>query len=167
MLHYLANNKCVYLSKLLSKPMKSTTNLNKFILMLETVVIHHCSILRCFIFDPMHNKVIYKDGTFIHKNSDQVTLETKEGLTNLAQILQNYCRETPDREFLGRIVEDKVEYKTYAEFMKIVKRISKFIENVTEDKDLIGICSVNRMVWLAVEYAGYMINCPNCPLRHI
>lgn len=107
---------------------------------------------------------VSKDGVISHVNFQENVDCTPDGSRTLLELFLNRCEASGDDDFLGTIVGDEVEYKSFKEIRSLVERISSFLNGVVEPKEIVGIYSVNRYEWIVSEMAVYMSGCINAPL---
>ncbi|KAF7683422.1 Long-chain-fatty-acid--CoA ligase 5, partial [Astathelohania contejeani] len=110
-------------------------------------------------------KTICEGGIYKHPSyNENVTYLVNDSKTLLGSFLKR-CNKSPKREFLGKIVENsKTEWYTYSTIQNMMKKLACYLFRMTEEGDLIGIYSINRLEWIIAEYASYELKCINCPL---
>ncbi|KAK6090640.1 hypothetical protein P3W45_000363 [Vairimorpha bombi] len=105
-----------------------------------------------------------KNGEITHKNYIEDLECTENGSKTLIELFLSTVSKYPNKEFLGTIKNDQLHWESYSEIRSKVEKISSFFNSIIDEKNIIGIFSVNRYEWLVSEYASYMSNCLNCPL---
>lgn len=112
----------------------------------------------------MDRRVKNENGTWMRNNHDDTRCDLPDGSTTLLQVLQNLARRRPTEPFLGSVINNKVLYKTYGEILQLANKLASFFEKITNEGDIIGLYSVNRVEWIVAEYASYLASCTNCPI---
>lgn len=112
----------------------------------------------------MDRRTIKKDGVVMNKSFPDLEGKTADGSQTLFQLLQHRQREHPDFPFLGSIVDGQIVYKTYDKIFSEAAQLGAFLEQITEENDIVGLYSVNRTEWVIAEFASYFVHCCNCPM---
>ncbi|KAG0441556.1 Long-chain-fatty-acid--CoA ligase 5 [Dictyocoela muelleri] len=93
----------------------------------------------------------------------------------IAEIFINMVSRVLDKDYLGTIVDGKVEYISYMDAYQKTRRISAFLNDLGEklyekecgcivSKRIVGIFSSNRVEWAIAELATYFSALTNCPI---
>lgn len=121
---------------------------------------------------------MHKNKEVVYKHPDYIgdKIATEDGSTTLVEMLFNIAKKHENKDFLGTIQNgtEKIEYETFGEVCKKMTKLGKSLREIVneenknkaknDDKEIIGIYSVNRAEWIIAEYAIYISNATNCPL---
>lgn len=95
----------------------------------------------------------------------------KEGVETLHDAFENACREYSELDFLGLRIKDERGVAGPYQFMKykdVYERVCNIAAGLAalgvQDKDNIGLYSINRPEWVMAEYACYRLNLVTVPL---
>lgn len=105
-----------------------------------------------------------KNGEICHKNFIKGLECLDNGSKSLLDLFLNAASENSNKDFLGTIKNEQLVWETYNEILNKVEILSSFLNSLINEKEIVGIFSVNRYEWIVSEYASYMSNCLNCPL---
>ncbi|EPR77779.1 Long-chain-fatty-acid-CoA ligase [Spraguea lophii 42_110] len=111
-----------------------------------------------------HEFMIEEDGVYRHPEYDEDILCTKDGSQTLHELFINIVKRRPNNEFLGRIINDKVEYLTFQETYYQTVKLAAFLKLLIPEKQIITLFTRNRPEWIITEQASYMNNSIICPL---
>ncbi|KAF7682417.1 Long-chain-fatty-acid--CoA ligase 5, partial [Astathelohania contejeani] len=103
---------------------------------------------------------IYKHPMFI---GDKRTLQN--GAKTLLECWNITVARNKNEKGFGTIINNsKIQWTSRMEADVMVKKLACYLFKMTEEGDLIGIYSINRLEWIIAEYASYELKCINCPL---
>jgi len=112
----------------------------------------------------MYNFIDVNDGVYTHRGFTELTGHMANGSRTLLEAFLSNVETMPQRDILGTIVNQEIKYCTYHEFKEKCQQLGDFLTEITSEKEIVGIYSVNRLEWVMAEYATYFANCINCPL---
>lgn len=107
-----------------------------------------------------------KDGSYCNAFCKEIMKRIEKGPKTVLQLLMNNVKEDATRAFIGKIIDNKVEYMSYKEVEISVKKLGGYLEEKISQgmNPIIGIYSINRIEWIISEFASYYANRVNCPL---
>lgn len=112
----------------------------------------------------MYNFINIKDLIYTNKGFYELMGCLKNGTKTLLQAFLKNVELMPSKEILGKIVDGVIVYSTFADLKNQSQKLGEFLTTITEEREIVGIYSANRIEWTVSEYATYLSNCTNCPL---
>lgn len=113
----------------------------------------------------MKNYVIQSENVYYHKGFAELKGHLKNGAKTLLELFLKNSKDYPNNLVLGKIVNNIIEYKSFGDLEKMIRKVGAFLESIVSEHEVVGIYSVNRIEWVVAEYACYISNCINCPLH--
>lgn len=106
-----------------------------------------------------------KGNVYTHVGFDKLRVSLKNGERTLLEMLRKKVEHSPAGKMFGTINKDgQIDYMDYQTMDLMARRLAVFLEEITKERDIVGIASVSRVEWLVAEYATYYANCINAPV---
>lgn len=112
----------------------------------------------------MEEFISIRDNEFTHKGFKELKGHLRNGAATVLDVLTKNAGTRPGKKIIGKIVDGKVEFQTFGDIEVLARRLGAFLESLTEEKEIVGIYSINRPEWIVAEYATYFAHCTNSPL---
>lgn len=112
----------------------------------------------------MEKFISVQDNEFTHKGFKELKGRLENGAATVLEALTKSADMWPGKKIIGKIVDGGIEFLTFREVETSARRLGAFLESITEDKEIVGIYSINRPEWIISEYGTYFAHCINSPL---
>ncbi|KRH93200.1 Long-chain acyl-CoA synthetases (AMP-forming), partial [Pseudoloma neurophilia] len=113
--------------------------------------------------------LVKEDGIFKHIAHEDVYEEGPNGGRSLHDIFIQSVKNNPTKDFLGTVDPEMecVNYITYLQSYNKVMKMADFLQREgVENRDIVGILSLNREEWFISEQAILRLKSISCPLFH-
>ncbi|KAL6122850.1 Long chain fatty acid CoA ligase [Nucleospora cyclopteri] len=105
-----------------------------------------------------------ENKVFTNNYYDEMLEQAEKGPMTLLDFFKKRHELNKSADCFGTLKENMCVYETNEEIFDKINKVASFLAEITDEKENIGIYSVNRAEWVIAEYAGYSVNCPNIPL---